>query len=72
MKVCETERLVLRPFTMDDLDAIHRVVYSDPEVCRLFCGRTQQLGFRLEKDQHPDWPGVIGILDNTFLEKPTC
>ncbi len=38
MKELETERLVLRPFTDDDIE-IHSVVFSDPAVCRYYCGR---------------------------------
>lgn len=30
--VIETARLLLRPFTMRDLDDLHRVIYSDPQV----------------------------------------
>jgi RimJ/RimL family protein N-acetyltransferase len=40
MRILETERLVLRPFTDEDI-AIHRVVFSDPEVCRYYCGKTR-------------------------------
>jgi RimJ/RimL family protein N-acetyltransferase len=43
MKVMETERLMLRPFEIGDLEAIHRVVYSDPEVCRFYCRNTRSL-----------------------------
>lgn len=32
MKVIETERLVIRPFTMDDVEDVHREVYSSAEV----------------------------------------
>ena len=32
MKVMETERLIIRPFTMSDVDDVHREVYSSPEV----------------------------------------
>lgn len=40
MKLLETERLWLRPFTDEDM-AIHQVVFSDPEVCRFYCGKTR-------------------------------
>ena len=40
MKTLGTERLWLRPFTEEDTD-IHRVVFSDPEVCRYYCGKTR-------------------------------
>jgi RimJ/RimL family protein N-acetyltransferase len=41
MKAMETERLALRPYTLDDVEDLHRVIYSDPEVCRPFCGKTK-------------------------------
>lgn len=40
MKTLETERLRLRPFTDEDIE-IHRVVFSDPEVCHYYCGKTR-------------------------------
>jgi hypothetical protein len=40
MKTLETERLLLRPFTDNDIE-IHRVVFSDPEVCHFYCGKTR-------------------------------
>src|SRR5687767_10946544 len=43
MNGLETERLSLRPFTLDDLEAVHREVFSDPDVCRLYCGNTKTL-----------------------------
>jgi ribosomal-protein-alanine N-acetyltransferase len=36
----ETDRLVLLPFTDDDME-IHSVVFSDPAVCNYYCGRTR-------------------------------
>jgi len=38
----ETSRLLLRRFTSAD-EAIHEVVFSDPDVCRFYCGRTRTL-----------------------------
>ena len=43
MKALETTRLHLRPLTVDDTAAVYQAVYSDPEVCRFFCGRTRTL-----------------------------
>lgn len=40
MRVLETERLWLRPFTEDDME-IHRVVFSDPAVCHFYCKNTR-------------------------------
>jgi len=39
MKVIETERLIIRPFTMDDLDEIYRLVYADTVVKNAWSGR---------------------------------
>jgi ribosomal-protein-alanine N-acetyltransferase len=41
MKPIETERLVLRPFTPDDLEDVHREVFADPEVCHFYCRHTK-------------------------------
>jgi ribosomal-protein-alanine N-acetyltransferase len=38
MHTLETARLLIRPFTLDDLDAYHRQVYSDPDVTRYLPG----------------------------------
>lgn len=38
--VLETERLVVRPFTADDLDEIYALVYADPQVKEAWSGRT--------------------------------
>lgn len=38
MHTIETERLIIRPFTFDDLDAYHRQVYSDADVTRYLPG----------------------------------
>lgn len=43
MKPLETERLHIRPYTLDDVEDLHRVVFSDPEVCRFYCGKTRTL-----------------------------
>jgi len=42
MKSLETQRLILRPFTTTD-EAIHDVVFSDPEVCHFYCRNTRTL-----------------------------
>jgi len=41
MKPMETERLVLRPFTPDDLEDVHREGFADPEVCHFYCRNTK-------------------------------
>jgi RimJ/RimL family protein N-acetyltransferase len=40
VRALATNRLWLRPFTDDDLE-IHRVVFSDPEVCHFYCTNTR-------------------------------
>lgn len=45
----DTERLTLRAFEPEDLDDIYRLVYSDEEVCRHYCGKP----WTLEKTR--DW-----------------
>ncbi len=40
MKALETERLVLLPFTDEDIE-IHSVIFSDPAVCHHYCGKTR-------------------------------
>ena len=41
IKNLETERLILRPFTVGDLEDVQREVFSDPEVCQFYCGKTK-------------------------------
>ncbi len=48
MRALKTQRLWLRPFTHDDM-AIHRVVFSDPEVCHFYCTNTRS------EQQIRDW-----------------
>ena len=36
----ETERLIIRPFAMGDLDEIYSLVYADPEVKTMWSGQT--------------------------------
>jgi ribosomal-protein-alanine N-acetyltransferase len=40
MNILETERLILRRFTMEDLDEIYRLVYADPMVKNAWSGIT--------------------------------
>lgn len=58
----ETERLRLRPFATGDLDDIHEQVYSDPVVCRYYCGPTRSkartrrwLHFRMTEAEYSDF-----------------
>lgn len=43
MKVLETDRLILRPFRLEDRGEIHRLVYADPQVAPGWTGRTWAL-----------------------------
>ncbi|MFN8493380.1 MAG: GNAT family N-acetyltransferase [Caldilineaceae bacterium] len=43
MKGLETERLILRPFRLEDRDEIHRLVYADSRVAPGWTGRTWPL-----------------------------
>lgn len=45
----ETDRLILRVFEPRDLDDIHGQVYSDPDVCRMYCGDTRTV------EESRDW-----------------
>jgi RimJ/RimL family protein N-acetyltransferase len=40
MTILETERLILRRFSLDDLDEIYRLVYADPAVKDTWSGAT--------------------------------
>jgi ribosomal-protein-alanine N-acetyltransferase len=39
MKPIETDRLLLRPFVVEDAEALHREIYSDLEVVRYYSGK---------------------------------
>ena len=43
MKALETKRLILRPFTPEDREEIHRLVYADPQVAPNWTGQTWTL-----------------------------
>lgn len=43
MKALETERLILRPFSLEDREEIHRLVYADPEVAPFWSMRSWEL-----------------------------
>lgn len=58
----ETEHLILRPFRAGDLDDIYEQVYSDPAVCRYYCGETRTkartrkwLHFRITEAEYSDF-----------------
>lgn len=72
MKVMETERLLIRHFEAGDLQAIYDAVYSDPEVCRFYCGSTRTLEqvepwlqFRSYQSQEGEWGLMAAVLRET-------
>jgi ribosomal-protein-alanine N-acetyltransferase len=52
MKTLETERLVLRPFRLEDREEIHRLVYADPQVAPVWSSRTWTLAEITESFAH--------------------
>lgn len=76
MKPLETDRLTLRPFMDDDFD-IHRVVFSDPVVCKYYCGRTRteeetrewliHRRWQVKGDDEPGFLCVVRKEDNQIL-----
>ena len=49
MPVLETDRLRLRPYTLDDAQALHRLLDVDPDVWRFDPGYARSLEERLER-----------------------
>ena len=49
MQPLDTERLVLRTFSTEDLEDVYREVYSDAEVAGFYCGRTRT------RDETQEW-----------------
>ncbi len=39
----QTDRLILRPINMDHVDALHRIIYADPDVALFYAGEVQNL-----------------------------
>ena len=54
MQTLETERLILRPFSENDME-IQRVVYADPEVCHFYCTNTRTESETREWLIHRKW-----------------
>ncbi len=77
MKTLETERLLLRPFTLEDLDGVYQEIYSDIEVVRYYSHKgvltreatLQHLTEHLAswRDQELGRHAVILKEDKTFL-----
>ena len=76
-KIFETERLIIRPFEIDDLNDVYRLIYSDAEVCEHYSSdgtRTLEetrewLTFRVMEPKYSDFYGwaVVHKADNQFI-----
>lgn len=69
MKEMKTERLRLRRYSMEDAEDLHRIIYSDDEVCRHFCqpGRTieqvrQHLTYRICQYEQYQESGHLAVI----------
>ena len=51
----QTERLMLRPIDMDHVDALHRVIYADPDVASFYAGEVQTLEETRDIVKHSAW-----------------
>lgn len=77
MKPTETERLLLRAFSKEDLEDIYREVYSDPAVANFYCGKTRTreeteewLAFRIAEWKYSGSFGRLAVVrkdDAAFL-----
>jgi RimJ/RimL family protein N-acetyltransferase len=68
----ETDHLLLRPFRKEDLDDIYTQIYSDPAVCRYYCGATRTraktrawLHFRMTESEYSDFYAWAVVLRET-------
>ena len=69
MKTFETDRLLIRPFTLDDLDDLHELIYADEDVCTTFCGEPcsldetrELLAQKIAEIQHNEGFGAYAIV----------
>jgi ribosomal-protein-alanine N-acetyltransferase len=69
----ETDRLLLRPFTPDDLEDVHREAFSDPEVCHFYCRTTKSqdetaewLAFRITEWKYSQFGRLAVVLKETL------
>jgi len=69
MKVLETERLLLRHLSLDDLDDL-AALYADPEVMRFFEGTRTREQVLAELRESLDWYDRIGYYFWATLYKP--
>ncbi|MBI1924333.1 GNAT family N-acetyltransferase [Candidatus Poribacteria bacterium] len=75
-KTFETERLIIRPFEMNDLHDVYRLIYADPEVCEHYTTGTRTLEetrewltYRVIEPKYSDFYGwaVVRKADNQFI-----
>ena len=70
-----TDRLHIRPFDLDDRAAIYQTIFTDPEVCRFYCGKTKTRGeadewlaYRVRQTEYGyGWMAVVRRSDRTLL-----
>ena len=77
MKPIETDRLVIRPFQMQDLEPIQRVVWDDPAVAVPFAGGTRPLDdtrrwlisriWQVTRDGAPGYYAVVRKADDSLM-----
>ena len=51
----QTNRLILRPINMDHVDALHRIIYADPDVAQFYAGEVQTLEETRDILLHSTW-----------------
>ncbi len=51
----QTERLMLRPIDVDHVDALHRIIYADPDVAQFYSGEVQSLEETRDIVKHSAW-----------------
>jgi len=77
MRTFETDRLHIRPFTYEDLDDLHELIYADEDVYRTFCGEPSslddtrdRLAQKIAEIQHNEGFGSYAVVrkeDNTLV-----
>jgi ribosomal-protein-alanine N-acetyltransferase len=77
MQPIETERLLIRPFEMEDLEAIQEKVWADPAVAGPFAGKTRTIQetrqwlvariWQVKRDQAPGYYAVVRKADKQLI-----
>jgi RimJ/RimL family protein N-acetyltransferase len=70
-----TNRLHIRPFELDDRVALYRTIFTDPDVCRFYCGKTKSRGeanewltYRVRQSEYGyGWMAVVRQSDHILL-----